>query len=159
MATDPAIHIEAASTLAVIDASFAPLLLLDGELKVIAASASFCDAFEIDPLGITTRPLASLGHGEWKIPQLTSLLMATASGFAEIKAYEIDLIRKDRGPASSFLMPTSSTTTRTISDCFWRSSTLPTRVPAKSSKTITSGKGHPLAGGPAPSRQQPADHR
>lgn len=96
MATDLPSYIEAASTLAVIDASFAPLLLLDGELKVIAASASFCDAFEIDPSGVAMRPLASLGNGEWKIPQLASLLTATASGFAEIKAYEIDLMRSDR---------------------------------------------------------------
>ena len=84
--------------LAVIDASFAPLVLLDGELKVIAASASFCEAFDIDPLAVTERPLAMLGNGEWKIPQLTSLLKATASGMAEVKAYEVDLIRKRQEP-------------------------------------------------------------
>ena len=98
IANDPPIHIEAASTLAVIDASFAPLMLLDGELKVIAASASFCEAFEIDPSTVHERPLAMLGNGEWEIPQLTSLLKATASGLAEIKAYEVDLVRRGQEP-------------------------------------------------------------
>lgn len=97
MATNLEVHIEAASTLAVIEASFAPLVLLDGELKVIAASSSFCRAFDIPPSAVTGQALAMLGHGEWKVPQLTSLLRATASGLAEIKEYEMDLIRPGRG--------------------------------------------------------------
>jgi two-component sensor histidine kinase len=98
MSTDTFVQIEAASSLAVIDASFAPLVLLDGEFNVIAASASFCDTFEIDPSAVTGRPMATLGRGEWKVPRLASLLRATASGSAEIKAYEMDLIRDGREP-------------------------------------------------------------
>src|SRR6185503_11546103 len=98
MSTDTFVQIEPASTLAVIDASFAPLVLLDGEFNVIAASASFCDTFEIDPSAVTGRPMATLGRGEWKVPRLASLLRATASGSAEIKAYEMDLIRDGREP-------------------------------------------------------------
>ena len=37
------------------------------------------------------RSLRELGSGEWDIPQLTSMLKATASGFAKIDGYEIDL--------------------------------------------------------------------
>jgi two-component sensor histidine kinase len=72
--------------------------LLDGELKVIAASSSFCEAFEIDPSTVHERPFAMLGNGEWKIPQLASLLKATASGLAEVKAYEVDLVRDGKEP-------------------------------------------------------------
>jgi two-component sensor histidine kinase len=90
--------VEASSTLAVIEASFAPLLFLDGDLRVIAASASFCEAFGIDSSTVTDRPLATLGAGEWNVRQLTSLLKATASGAADIKAYEIDLIRNGQEP-------------------------------------------------------------
>jgi len=78
--------------LAVIASSNAPVLLLDGDLVVIAASESFYNTFEIDPpaAGI---PLADLGAGEWNVPQLKSLLKATAAGSARIDAYEMDLKR------------------------------------------------------------------
>ncbi len=80
-------------TLAVIASSSAPLLLLDGDLQVLAASASFCRAFEIKPDEVTGRQLVELGAGEWNVPQLQSLLKATASGVARIEAYEMDLNR------------------------------------------------------------------
>ena len=73
------LHLEAASTLAVIDSSFAPLVFLDADLGVIAASSSFCEAFSVDPAAVHGRKLASLGAGEWASPQLASLLKATAS--------------------------------------------------------------------------------
>lgn len=82
--------------LAVIASSTAPLLLLNGDLTLIAASKSFCRHFQIDADKIADRPLAELGAGEWNVPQLIALLNATAEGFAEIEGYEIDLHRKGR---------------------------------------------------------------
>lgn len=93
MAKTLAVHFEAASTLAVVVSSNEPLLFLTDDLKVIAASASFCRAFNIDPVTIPGRPLAELGNGEWAMPRLASLLKATASGSANIEAYEIELRR------------------------------------------------------------------
>ena len=84
--------------MAVIASSNEPLLFLAADLTVIAASASFCRTFQIDPASIPGRPLSGLGSGEWAIPQLAALLKATASGAAQVEAYEIDLIRKDRKP-------------------------------------------------------------
>jgi len=84
--------------LAMIESSSAPLVLLDGDLAIVAASASFCRAFDIEPTTICGLKLGQLGQGEWAIPQLDSLLTATVSGFAEIDAYEMDLIRPDRAP-------------------------------------------------------------
>ena len=83
--------------LAVIASSTAPLLLLNGDLTLIAASKSFCRTFQIDPASVPGRPLRELGTGEWDVPQLTALLKAAASGYAEIEGYEIDLNRKGRG--------------------------------------------------------------
>jgi two-component sensor histidine kinase len=80
--------------LAVIAASSAPVLLVDGALNIVAASHSFCEAFALDPDAIEDAPLSTLGQGEWDVPQLSSLLKATAAGFAEIEAYEMDLKRK-----------------------------------------------------------------
>ena len=73
--------------LALVASSNAPLLLLDGNLIVIAASKSFCRAFQIEPGQVAGRSLVGLGDGEWDMPQLAALLRATASGFAS-KAYK-----------------------------------------------------------------------
>jgi two-component system, sensor histidine kinase PdtaS len=83
--------------LAIVNSSNAPLVLLDGDLTVIAASISFCDAFQLDPSSVTERKLLALGAGEWNVPQLASLLKATASGAADIDAYEMDLKREGQG--------------------------------------------------------------
>jgi len=83
--------------LAVIAASTAPLVLLDAELKVIAASRSFHRVFEIEAAEGATRRFLDLGEGEWDKPQLRALLNATVSGQAEIEAYEFDLTRPGQG--------------------------------------------------------------
>jgi hypothetical protein len=75
MSPSPIARIETASAVAVIAASSAPVLFLDHEFKVIAASASFCNA------------------EEWDMPQVNALLNATATGYAQVEAYEIDLRR------------------------------------------------------------------
>jgi two-component sensor histidine kinase len=82
--------------LAVVASSYTPLLLLSGELMVIAVSASFCDAFQVDPTATRDRPFFEMGAGEWDVPQLGPLLRATAAGHAQIQAYEMDLKRKGR---------------------------------------------------------------
>ncbi|MDZ4310866.1 MAG: histidine kinase dimerization/phosphoacceptor domain -containing protein [Cypionkella sp.] len=96
MPRKPAVHVEAASTLAVVMSSNEPLLFLSANLKIIAASASFCRAFDIDSVTVAGKGLGELGRGEWAMPKLTSLLNATASGNALIEAYEIDLKRPDQ---------------------------------------------------------------
>ena len=90
--------IELNLALAVVASSAAPLLLLDGDLTLLAVSNSFCRAFEIDPGSVPGRSLRELGSGEWDIPQLHSMLKATASGFAKIEGYEIDLRRNGQEP-------------------------------------------------------------
>lgn len=81
--------------MAVIDSSQAPLLLLDSDLTVLAASRSFCFSFNLEP--VTSRvKLSELGLGEWDLPQLDSLLRATVAGHADIDAYEMDLARAGR---------------------------------------------------------------
>jgi two-component sensor histidine kinase len=93
------LHPQAASglALAVIASSNAPLVLLDDQLTVVAASDSFCGDFLIDAAGALGRPIFALGTGEWDVPQLRSLLKATVSGQAKIDAYEMDLDRRGVG--------------------------------------------------------------
>src|SRR6185503_9322353 len=79
--------------LAMVVSSTAPLLLLDGALNIVSASASFCRTFDIEPSSAPGRQLFDLSDGEWDVPQLRSLMNATASGDAAIDAYEMDLER------------------------------------------------------------------
>jgi two-component system, sensor histidine kinase PdtaS len=82
--------------LAMVAASAAPLLLIDGDLTIIAAGDSFCRAFGIDHAAPAGSQLTELGAGEWRVPQLRMLLEATAAGVAAIDAYEMDLKRPGR---------------------------------------------------------------
>ena len=77
--------------LSLIAASVAPVLLLDGDLSIVAASHSFLEAFDVGADDIPGARLTDLGGGEWNVPQLWSLLKATAYGQASIRAYEMDL--------------------------------------------------------------------
>jgi two-component sensor histidine kinase len=90
---------EAASSLAMtlIASSQAPLVLLDDELIVVAASRSFARIFDVQRVPVGAG-LADLGEGEWNVPQLNSLLRATIAGVAAIDAYEMDLVRDEQEP-------------------------------------------------------------
>ncbi len=82
--------------IALVISSATPLLLLNKDLCVEAASRSFCSAFELDPAKVIGVELCALGDGEWSAPQLRSLLRATMAGNAAIEAYEMDLVRAGR---------------------------------------------------------------
>jgi len=84
--------------LALIASSTVPLVLLDGDLTVVAVSRSFCQAFGIDPESAPGRSVFELGSGEWDVRQLRTLLKATVDGHADIEAYEMDLKPAGREP-------------------------------------------------------------
>ena len=83
-------------TLAIVKSSPAPLLLLDGQLNIIAASMSFCAVFSVDEVQLTGQPLYALDHGKWDIPELRSLLTATMSGEGTPPARDVDLKQPQR---------------------------------------------------------------
>jgi two-component sensor histidine kinase len=92
--SDPALNL----ALAVVASSTAPLLLLDGDLNVVAASDSFCRSFTIDPAEINGQEIFKLGDGEWNARRLRSLLTATLSGAVSVEAYEMDLLVTGQEP-------------------------------------------------------------
>jgi len=92
--TPPTAIIADSLSLAMVASSDAPIILLDGDLNVIAASNSFCEAFSAKSAEIAGKSVFEMGSGEWDLPKLRSLLSATASGQAAIKAYEIDFAAK-----------------------------------------------------------------
>lgn len=87
-----------ALALAVVASSTSPLILLDGEFTVVAASNSFLRAFGVAPTEAKGRSLFTLGDGEWDVRQLRVLLKATAAGTAQVDAYEMDLLGSRAAP-------------------------------------------------------------
>ena len=87
MASRTPLHPDAAHNLALtmVACSEAPLLLLDGDLTVIAASDSFCRSFQIDPAGVADRPVFELGLAldpcllHWSPPHVPVQRMAFGS--------------------------------------------------------------------------------
>jgi two-component sensor histidine kinase len=93
MAAHMPIHSEAAQSLALalVSASEAPLLLIDDHFALVAASASFCREFHIDPASAVGRRVFELGDGRWDTPQLRALLAATLTAPEQAEALEMDL--------------------------------------------------------------------
>jgi hypothetical protein len=79
--------------IALVVSSAIPLLLLNQQLVVQAASETFCRNFDLPIDAVVGVALFDLGNGEWNKPQLRTLLEATASGRAAIDAYEFELKR------------------------------------------------------------------
>jgi two-component sensor histidine kinase len=75
---------------AVISASAAPLLLLDGDLRVVGASDSFGRAFGVAVGGLTGQPLRAVGGGAWDRPDVIRLLASAAAGSIPIESLELD---------------------------------------------------------------------
>ncbi len=82
--------------MALIVSSPAPVVMLNGELEIIVASASFYRNFNLSHPTLGGIKFAELGQGEWNVPQLIRLLHAVAAGRPEISAYAMDLIRPDQ---------------------------------------------------------------
>jgi PAS domain-containing protein len=59
---------------AIVDTVREPFLVLDQDLRVLAASRSFCSAFKVRPEDTRGRMLYALGDGQWDIPGLRLLL-------------------------------------------------------------------------------------
>ena len=93
-------------TLAVVAGSPAPLLLLDGQLAVVAASASFGELLADDAADLTGQTFYALEGGEWDSPQLRRLMVATVAGDQALQPLAIDLERPGR-PRRHLLVQTS----------------------------------------------------
>lgn len=77
--------------LAVIAISTVPLLLMNNDATIIAASLTFMQDFNLDANAVLGKSLYAIADSAWNLPRLRSLLSATASGHTNIPAYEIDL--------------------------------------------------------------------
>ena len=86
---------EAAPSLAsaLLNTSHLPLLLFDGDLRVVSVTPSFKTAFGHARGAVLGRTLKEIGEGEWDIPQLRLLLENALLGGPALGDYETDLVR------------------------------------------------------------------
>jgi two-component sensor histidine kinase/PAS domain-containing protein len=75
---------------AIVDTVREPLLVLDKDLRVIAASRSFYSAFKVSPEDTQGRLLYTLGDGQWDIPKLHLLLDKIVPEQGVMEGYEVE---------------------------------------------------------------------
>lgn len=83
---------------ALINTSNLPLLLFDGDLRVVSSSRSFGRAFDLAPEQVDGRKLARIGAGEWDMAELRGLLHSALGDQRDIGPYEADLVRAGAEP-------------------------------------------------------------
>ncbi len=74
----------------IVDTVREPVLVLDNELRVIAASRSFYSAFKVGPNDTQGRLLYALGDGQWDIPKLRVLLEKIIPEKGVMEGYEVE---------------------------------------------------------------------
>ena len=67
-----------------------PLLILDGDLRVISANKSFYKTFKVNPKETENQFIYDLGNRQWDIPQLRRLLKEIITKKNVLDDYEIE---------------------------------------------------------------------
>jgi two-component sensor histidine kinase len=75
---------------AIVDTVREPLLVLDKDLRVLAASRSFYSTFKVGESDTQGRLLYTLGDGQWDIPRLRLLLEKIVPERGEMEDYEVE---------------------------------------------------------------------
>jgi two-component sensor histidine kinase len=78
-----------ASAQTVMDTVREPLLVLDGEFRILSASGSFFRAFKIDPENTLEQDLFGLDNGAWNVPALHLLLEQIIPAHSIMEEFEI----------------------------------------------------------------------
>lgn len=96
---DPFDGIEDGLTLAraIVDTVREPLLVLDRDLKVVAASRSFYTKFSMTRPDVERRAVYRLGNGQWDIPELRLLLETILPQHTVMEGYEVEQDFEDSG--------------------------------------------------------------
>jgi two-component system CheB/CheR fusion protein len=66
-----------------------PLLVLNGDLRVMNASRAFYDKFDVSPEETNGQYVYELGNGQWDIPSLRQLLEDVLPDSNEMRDYEV----------------------------------------------------------------------
>ncbi len=73
----------------VVDVVREPVLILDKNLRVMAANEPFYRTFQVDPLDTENKIVYELGNGQWSIPPLRKLLEDILTKNTFFKGFEV----------------------------------------------------------------------
>ncbi len=104
-ASDPFAGIEDGRGLAraMVDTVREPLLVLDKDLRAVAASRAFYQTFKVDREETQGRLVYDLGNGQWNIPELRVLLEEILPLHTAMEAYEVEHDFSDIGRRTMLL--------------------------------------------------------
>ena len=74
----------------IMDTVAKPLLVLDGDLRVVSASHAFCDNFKVKPEETAGQFIYELGNRQWDIPKLRKLLGDILPKHTVIQGFEVE---------------------------------------------------------------------
>lgn len=80
----------AALARAIVDTVRDPLLVLDQELRIVAASRAFYQNFQLADQDIRGHLIYEIEDGQWNIPELRIILETIAKDHATVEGYEVD---------------------------------------------------------------------
>ncbi|WP_373540487.1 chemotaxis protein CheB [Chamaesiphon sp.] len=75
---------------AIVETVREPLIVLDGNLRVVTANRSFYDTFEATSADTEQQLIFDLGNGQWNIPQLRRLLLEILPTDSEFQNFEVE---------------------------------------------------------------------
>jgi two-component sensor histidine kinase len=93
-------HVQAQS---IVDTVREPLLVLDRDLRVVAASRSFYETFRVERDETVGQLLYELGSGQWDIPDLRRLLEDVIPRSRAVEGYEVEHAFPDLGRRTMLL--------------------------------------------------------
>lgn len=67
-----------------------PLVVLDGQLRIVSASRSFYETFHVTPAVTEGRLLDQIGRRQWEIPALRQLLEEVLSKDAQFQGFRVE---------------------------------------------------------------------
>jgi two-component sensor histidine kinase len=80
----------AALAYAIVDTVRDPLLVLDSDLRIVAASRVFYQIFHLVDKDVRDHLIYEIDDGQWNIPELRTILETIAKDHATVEGYEVD---------------------------------------------------------------------
>ena len=77
---------------AIVDTVRDPLLVLDQNLQIVAASRSFYQTFQLARENVVGHPLYEIDGGQWDLPELRAVLEDISKDHAPVEGYEVDRV-------------------------------------------------------------------
>jgi len=75
---------------AIVDTVRDPLLVLDHDLRIVAASRAFYQIFQLAGQNIRGHLIYEIDDGQWNIPELRTILETIAKDHATVEGYEVN---------------------------------------------------------------------